>query len=353
MMHVLHATLILYMRNNTDLYTTVAQLMQSGRGILAADESDATAGKRLAIANLPNQPGNRQDFREILFTAPGIEEYLSGVILYDSTLRESTDHGVPFADVLTARGIVPGIKVDMGTLPLPEFDGEVITLGLDGLDARLKEYYALGARFTKWRGVITISDTVPTDEVLELNAVHMAEYALIAQMNGFVPMVEPEVLFPGSHSIDKAEEVTTHTLNVLFKVLRRYRVDLKGLILKSSMVLAGDTHKDQSTPDEVATATLRTFKLSVPREVGGIVFLSGGQTPVRATQNLQAIASYGKQAWPITFSYSRAVQEPMLAAWQGKPENISDAQKVLLHRVKMNGLAQLGKYNENEDVKDA
>ena len=340
------------MRNNTDLYTTIAQLTQSGKGILAADESDATAGKRLAIANLPNQVGNRQDFREILFTAPGIEEYLSGVILYDSTLRESTDTGIPFADVLVARGIVPGIKVDLGTNPIPEFEGEMVTQGLDNLDARFKEYYALGARFAKWRGVVTIGENIPTNEALELNAVRMAEYALIAQVNGIVPMVEPEVLFPGTHSIEIAEEVTTRTLNILFSTLKKYRVDLKGLILKSSMVLAGDAYKDQSTTDEVATATLRTFKLSVPREVGGIVFLSGGQTPKRATENLQAIASYGKQAWPITFSYSRAIQEPVLVTWQGKPENISTAQKVLLHRVKMNGMAQMGTYDLAQDMKE-
>ena len=340
------------MRNNTDLYTTIAQLTQSGKGILAADESDATAGKRLAIANLPNQAGNRQDFREILFTAPGIEEYLSGVILYDSTLRESTDTGIPFVDVLVARGIVPGIKVDLGTNPIPEFEGEMVTQGLDNLDTRFKEYYALGARFGKWRGVITIGKNIPTNEALELNAVRMAEYALIAQANGIVPMVEPEVLFPGIHSIGIAEEVTTRTLNILFSTLKKYRVDLKGLILKTSMVLAGDAYKDQSTSDEVATATLRTFKLSVPREVGGIVFLSGGQTPKRATENLQAIASYGKQAWPITFSYSRAIQEPVLVTWQGKPENISTAQKVLLHRVKMNGMAQMGTYDPAQDMKE-
>lgn len=337
------------MRNNTDLYTTVAQLLQSGKGILAADESDATAGKRLAIAELPNQPGNRQDFREILFTAPGIEEFLSGVILYDSTLRESTDQGMPFVDVLTARGIVPGIKVDMGTKPIPGFPNEVITQGLDGLEDRFKEYYALGARFAKWRAVVTIGDGIPTDECLELNAVHMAEYALIAQSVGIVPMVEPEVMFPGDHSIEVAEEVTTRALNILFTALKKYHVDLKGLILKSSMVLAGETNKEQSTPDEVASATLRTFKLSVPREVGGIVFLSGGQTPKRSTENLQAIASYGKQSWPITFSYSRAIQEPVLIAWQGKPENIPQAQKVLLYRTKMNGLAQLGKYDPARD----
>lgn len=337
------------MENKTDLYATVSQLLIGGKGILAADESDTSAAKRLALAKLPNQAGNRQDFREILFTAPGIEEFLSGVILYDATIRESTDLGIPFVDVLTARGIVPGIKVDMGLVDVPGFVGETVTQGLDGLDARLKEYHALGARFTKWRAAIAIGDGIPTDEVLEMNAVQMAQYALLAQANGMVPIVEPEVLFPGDHSIETAEEVTTRTLVILFKTLRKYRVDLKGLILKSSMVLAGDMYKEQSTPEEVAAATLRTFKLAVPREVGGIVFLSGGQTPKRATENLQAIAAFGPQAWPITYSYSRALQEPMLVAWQGKPENISEAQKVFLYRVKMNSLAQMGKYDPSQD----
>lgn len=340
------------MQNNTELYTTISQLMQPGKGILAADESDATAGKRLALANLPNQPGNRQDFREILFTAPGIEEYLSGVILYDTTIRESTDQGVPFVDVLAARGIVPGIKVDLGTKPLPGFPNEVITQGLDNLDERFKEYYDIGARFAKWRAVITIGENVPSDEVLELNAHRMAEYALVAQAHNIVPMVEPEVLFPGTHSIDAAEEVTTRTLTILFNSLRKFGVDLKGLILKSSMVLAGDAHKVQSTAEEVAAATLRTFKLSVPRDVGGIVFLSGGQTPKRSTENLQAIAAFGKQAWPITFSYSRALQEPVLLAWQGKPENIPLAQRALLHVTKMNSLAQQGKYDLEKSEKE-
>ncbi len=337
------------MRDNTDLYTIVKGLMQSGKGILAADESDATAGKRLQIANLPNQTGNRQDFREILFTAPGIEEFLSGVILYDSTLRESTDQGVPFADVLTARGIIPGIKVDQGTVPLPNFPGEVVTQGLDNLSMRLREYYELGARFTKWRGVITIDESIPTDEALKLNAAVFAQYALLVQEIGMVPIVEPEVIFSGKHSIRRAEEVTTRTLQILFHALNQYRVDLKGLILKSSMVLAGDTATPPSLPDEVATATLRTFHLGVPREVGGIVFLSGGQTAKRATENLQAIASMGEQPWPITFSYSRAIEEPFLVAWQGKPENIPQAQKVLLHHVRMNALAQLGKYDPARD----
>lgn len=339
------------MTSSVDLYKIVSQLMQSGKGILAADESDPTAGHRLDIAHLPNLPGNRQDFRELLFTAPGIEEYLSGIILYDSTLRESTDQGVPFVDVLTARGIVPGIKVDMGTKPLPGFEGEVYSQGLDGLGDRLKEYHTLGARFTKWRCVVNIGNGIPSNESLELNATQMAVYSLLAQENGLVPIVEPEVMFPGTHSLQVAEEVTTRTLTILFNTLRKYKVDLKGLILKSSMVLAGDAHKEQSTPDEVGAATLRTFKLAVPKEVGGIIFLSGGQTPKRSTENLQAVASFGPQPWPITFSYSRAIQEPVLVAWQGKPENIPLAQKVLLYRTKMNGLAQLGKYDAARDTK--
>lgn len=332
------------MEKNDALYAIVGQLLQDGKGILAADESDATAGKRLEIAGLPNQPGNRQDFREIMFTAPGIEEYLSGVILYDSTIRESTDQGIPFVDVLAARGIVPGIKVDMGTKELSAFPGEVVSEGLDGLTERLKEYYLLGARFTKWRAVITISDTTPTDEVLRLNATQFALYALRVQEAGMVPIVEPEVMFPGKHTIQKAEAVTTRTLQILFETLRQYHVDLKGTILKSSMVLAGSEFETPSTPEEVAGATLRTFQLGVPREVGGIVFLSGGQTPKRATENLDAIARFGKQAWPITFSYSRALEEPVLIAWQGKVENIGNAQKALLMALKQNSLAQLGKY---------
>lgn len=339
--------------NEKDLYGTVSALMQEGKGILAADESDATAGKRLEIAGLPNQSGNRQDFREILFTAPGIEEYLSGVILYDSSLRESTDQGVPFVDVLAARGIVPGIKVDKGTKPIPGLPQEVVSQGLDDLDERLHEYHTLGARFTKWRAVVTITDDIPTDECLRLNAVMLAVYALRAQEAGLVPIIEPEVMFPGGHSIQRAEAVTTRTLQILFEAMQQYHVDLKGLILKSSMVLAGDTHKEPSSPAEVAAATLRTFHLGVPREVGGIVFLSGGQTPKRATENLDAIAKFGKQAWPITFSYSRAIQEPMLVAWQGKPENIGNAQKALLHRLKMNSLAQLGKYDASQDSEKA
>ncbi|MEZ4195211.1 MAG: class I fructose-bisphosphate aldolase [Candidatus Paceibacterota bacterium] len=339
------------MKKNTKLYETVAALMASGKGILAADESDATAGKRLAMVHLPNEPENRQDFREILFAAPGTEEYLSGVIMYDSSIKNFTDDGVPFPDVLTAKGIVPGIKVDLGTVELHGFKGEVVSQGLDNLEERFAEYYDLGARFAKWRAVISIDDEdTPTDASITMNCIMLARYAQLAQAAGIVPMVEPEVIFAGDHDLRRAEMVTTRTLQILFQTLLTYKVDLEGLILKSSMVLAGDMCPEQTTPEQVANATLRTFHMSVPHEVGGIVFLSGGQTAKRSTENLNAIAKMGEQPWPITFSFSRAIEEPVLMAWQGKPENIPEAQKVLLYVAKMNSLASLGKYDPAKDT---
>ncbi len=340
------------MKKNTKLYETVAAMMAPGKGILAADESDSTAGKRLAMVHLPNEPENRQDFRELLFASPGIEEYLSGVIMYDSSMRTATDDGIPFPDVLTAKGILPGIKVDLGTVDLHGFKGEVVSQGLDNLAERFQEYYDLGARFAKWRAVITIDeDELPTDAAITMNCIMLARYAQLAQAAGIVPMVEPEVIYAGDHTLAKAELVTTRTLQILFNTLLTYKVDLEGLILKSSMVLAGDMCPEQSTPEQVANATLRTFHLSVPHEVGGIVFLSGGQTPKRATENLNAIAKLGEHPWPITFSFSRAIEEPVLMAWQGKLENIPEAQKMLLHACKMNSLAAQGKYNPAIDTK--
>jgi fructose-bisphosphate aldolase class I len=280
-----------------------------------------------------------------MVTAPGIEEYMSGVILYDSTIRENTDAGVPFVDVLAARGIVPGIKVDRGTRELPGFPGEVVSEGLDELSVRLREYHDLGARFTKWRAVVNIGDSIPGDEALRLNATQFAIYALQVQAAGMVPIVEPEVIFQGKHTIQRAEAVTTRTLQILFETLRAYKVDFRGLILKSSMVLAGSEHPEQSSAEDVALATIRSFQLGVPKEVGGIVFLSGGQTPKRSTENLNAIAKLGKQAWPISFSFSRALEEPVLTTWQGKPENIPSAQKALLESLKDNSLAQQGKLS--------
>lgn len=339
------------MKKNTKLYEIVAALMAPGKGILAADESDATAGKRLAMVHLPNEPENRQDFRELLFAAPGTEEYLSGVIMYDSSIKNFTDDGTPFPDVLTAKGIVPGIKVDLGTVDLHGFKGEVVSQGLDDLAERFKEYYDLGARFAKWRAVITIDeDELPTTEAITMNCIFLARYAQLAQAAGIVPMVEPEVIYAGDHNLQKAEMVTTKTLQILFHTLMTYKVDLEGLILKSSMVLAGDMCSEQSTPEQIANATMRTFHMSVPHEVGGIVFLSGGQTPKRSTENLNAIAKLGAQPWPITFSFSRAIEEPVLMAWQGKPENIPEAQKTLLHACRMNSLATQGKYDAQADT---
>ena len=276
--------------------------------------------------------------------ADGIEEYISGVIFYDSTLRDETSDGVPFADLLTARGIVPGIKVDLGVKDLHGFKGEVVTQGLDDLDKRFAEYYDLGARFAKWRMVVTIDEEeLPTDASLKFNAIQLARYAQLAQAAGIVPIVEPEVIFEGDHSLQKAEMVTTRTLQILFQTLMEYRVDLAGLILKSSMVLAGSKNAEVSTPEQVANATLRTFHMSVPHEVAGIVFLSGGQTPKRSTDNHNAIAKMGQQPWPITFSFSRAIEEPMLMAWGGKPENAEKAQEALLENCKQNSWAAQGK----------
>ncbi len=337
------------MNTQAKLYETVAMMMAPGKGILAADESDSTAGKRLDMVHLPNSAENRQDFRELLFTAPNVEEYLSGVIMYDSSMRTATDDGVPFPDVLTAKGILPGIKVDTGTKELEGFPGEVVSQGLDGLEERFLEYADMGARFAKWRAVITIDKNIPTDASIEMNAIMLTRYAQLAQRCGIVPMVEPEVIFAGDHTIERAEMVTTRTLQILFQTLMKYKVDLGGLILKSSMVLAGDMCREQSSPEEVANATLRTFHMSVPHDVGGIVFLSGGQSPKRSTENLNAIGKMGPQPWPITYSYSRAIEEPFLLAWQGKPENAAEAQKVLLHACKMNSLASQGKYEVTLD----
>jgi len=338
------------MNKHAKMYETVAALMAPGKGILAADESDSTAGKRLEMVHLPNTPENRQNFREFLFSAPEIEKYLSGVIMYDSSIKNSTDDGTPFPDVLLAKGILPGIKVDTGTTELDGFPGEVVTQGLDGLFERMEEYYDLGARFAKWRAVVSIDEGIPTDASLEMNAIMLTRYAQICQRSGVVPMVEPEVIFAGDHDIARAEMVTTRALQILFQTLIRYKVDLQALILKSSMVLAGDMYSEQSTPEQIANATLRTFHMAVPHEVGGIVFLSGGQSPKRATENLNAIASLGAQPWPITFSYSRAIEEPFLLAWQGKPENGDEAQKVLLHACKMNSLAAQGKYDVSRET---
>lgn len=336
---------------STKLYETVQGLMSSNKGLLAADESDATAGKRLSMVHLPNEPDNRRKFRELIFTAPKIEEYVSGIIMYDSSIRNTTRDKIPFPDVLLAKGIIPGIKVDRGTVELQGFKGEFVTRGLDDLTERFTDYYNLGARFAKWRAVIHIGESMPSDQCLESNAYTLTRYAQLAQSAGLVPIVEPEVIYDGDHDLATAEMVTTKTLQVVFNMMQRYAVDLSGVILKSSMVLAGRKFDDQTTPDEVANATIRTFSVSVPHSIGGIVFLSGGQTPKQAILNLNAICSKGQQPWQMTFSFSRAIEEPMLQVWKGRDENKDEAQAMLLHTVKMNSLALQGKYDPKKDKK--
>lgn len=330
--------------DHAHLYEQARFMMQKGKGVLAADESVSTMNERLAAVLVDETAEMRRVYRQILFTAPGIEKYLSGVIFFDASMRNSTDDGIPFPDVLAARGIMPGIKVDKGVVDIPEFPGEKVSQGLDDLDERMWEYANLGAYFAKWRAVVPISTTTPSEAIMAMNAMVLARYASICQQEGVVPMVEPEVLMHGDHSVNRSEEVTSRALQILFATLREYKVDMKAVILKTSMVIAGDGAKKQTPPEEVADATLRTLRMAVPYDIPGIVFLSGGQTPIRATENLQAIASRGPQPWPITFSYSRAIEEPVLATWKGKPENVAKAQKVLLHRLKMNSLASLGKY---------
>jgi len=326
------------------LHEIARSLVAPGKGILAADESAGTMNKRLAAIGVEQTAEMRRVYRQIIFTAPEIEQYLSGTIMYDSSIRNQCDDGTPFVDVLLAKGIIPVIKVDKSTHTYVNFPGEVFTEGLDGLRERFVEYHDLGARGAKWRAVVTIGEGLPTETAVRTNLTQMARYAALAQEAGIVPLVEPEVLFAGSHSIERAEEVTTWVLRLLFSLLQEFRVDLQGVILKSSMVLAGSEQEHQSTPVEVADATLRTFHNAVPHEVPGIVFLSGGQTALRATENLQEIATRGPQPWSITYSYSRAIEEPVLATWLGNKDNVEAAQKVLLHRCKMNSLAQKGEY---------
>lgn len=331
------------------LQKTASRMMQKGKGILAADESNGTAGKRLTSIDVENTEENRRLYRELFLGAKGIEQYLSGVILYDETLRQKNNDGVPYAEHLENLGIVPGIKVDMGAKDFPGFPGEKITEGLDGLRERLQEYYKLGARFAKWRAVITIGDGIPTAECIHTNAVTLARYARLCQEEGIVPMVEPEVLFEGNHSIEKAEEVTRNTVSEVFYQAKRYRADLKGMILKTSMVLAGNKHGEQSSAEEVGKATVRMLKESVPEEVPGVVFLSGGQEPVPATEHLDAIADHEPLPWELAFSYARAIQGPALEIWKGKEENLEEARKEFFKRLQMNVAADMGVYSTDTE----
>lgn len=332
--------------NVSELSKIAKQMVIHGKGILAADESMPTVGKRFASISLENTEDNRRAFREMLLTSPGEGQYISGVILFDETIKQNTSSGKSFVSVLQEEGILPGIKVDSGIKEMaPGSVEKVTTHGLSGLADKLKDYVALGAKFAKWRAVITISDTTPTAQNIAQNAQDLALYALECQKAGLVPMVEPEVLLEGNHSLQKSAEVLEQTLTAVFDELKKAGVAMEGTILKSSMAISGKDSGVKDTPQEVAEATVNVFKKVLPKELAGVVFLSGGQSELQATENLNAINKLGKQSWPLTFSYARALQDGATKTWQGKKENLDAAQKVFLHRAKMNGLASEGKYS--------
>jgi fructose-bisphosphate aldolase class I len=324
--------------------TTVGALLASGKGLLAADESLPTIERRFHDAEVPFTEENRKIYRELLFTTPGLGEFISGAILHDETLRQRTSRGVPLSDMLAAQGIVPGIKVDKGTMALPGFAGEKITQGLDGLRERLVEYRQLGARFTKWRAVIGIGKRLPTTAGIEENARALASFATLSQEAGLVPMVEPEVLFDGGHTIERCEEVTTATLRSVFAALVDHGVVLEAILLKTGMVLPGRDCAQQVAEGKVAEATLRCLRRAVPAAVPGIVFLSGGQGDVAATERLDTICRMGGVPWKLSFSFGRGLQEAALKTWKGSPDNVAAAQAALRLRAMCNSLAVQGKY---------
>jgi len=326
------------------LESVARALVAPGRGILAADESSGTIMKRLQSIQVESTEENRRAYRELLFTTPGVESFISGVILFDETIRQSSRDGKPFPDLLTERGMIPGIKVDKGAVDLPEHPGEKITEGLDGLRARLDEYRDLGARFTKWRAVIDIGPDVPSLYAINANAQLLALFAAYSQEAGLVPIVEPEVLMDGDHSIERCEAVTSVTLQAVFNELANANVELEGLLLKPNMVLPGKKHERQASAVEVAEATVRTLKRIVPAAVPGIVFLSGGQSPAQATENLNAINALGDMPWELSFSYGRALQEPPLTRWGGDASRVPEAQRAFYQRAMLNGAARAGEY---------
>jgi fructose-bisphosphate aldolase class I len=329
-----------------ELRETAAALVAEGKGILAADESNGTMDKRLKAAGVEPSEEHRRALRDVLFTTDGVSDHISGVILYDETFRQSSADGTPFPRLLEQQGIVPGIKVDTGAKPLAGAEGEKVTEGLDGLRERLEEYYDGGARFAKWRAVIEIGDGRPSRYCIDVNAHALARYAALCQEAGIVPIVEPEVLMDGDHTIDRAEEVTSAVLARVFEELRDQRVLLEGMLLKPNMVLAGYESSEQPSDEVVAERTLRTLARHVPAAVPGIVFLSGGQSDEDATARLNLMNQMGPQPWEISFSYGRGLQAAALTTWHGEPDNVPGAQAQYRHRARMTGAARRGEYSE-------
>lgn len=331
--------------NLDELKKVANAIVAAQKGVLAADESSPTIKKRFDSIKVESTEENRRRYREILFTTPEIEKNIGGVILFDETLRQSTRDGVPFAKLLQSRGIMPGIKVDKGVSALGLYPGDRVTEGLDGLRDRLTEYRQLGARFAKWRAVIDINGHgIPSNYGIRANAHALARYAALCQELELVPIVEPEVLMDGAHSIERCESVTARVLEQVFSELDAHRVAFEGMLLKPNMVIPGKKCERQAFAQEIAEATLRCFYRYVPAAVPGIVFLSGGQSDVEATENLNAMNAMGAHPWEVSFSYGRALQAPVLKAWQGQEANAQAAQRALQHRCRMNGLARDGKY---------
>ena len=331
--------------NRSELNRIATAMVAPGKGLLAADESGGTIAKRFDAIRLESTEEHRRSYREMLFSAPGASEAISGVILFDETIRQKTREGSAFPEYLARRGMIPGIKVDKGAKPLAGFPAETVTEGLDGLRERLAEYHALGARFAKWRAVIDIAQGVPTPFGIYANAHALARYAALCQENDIVPIVEPEVLMDGAHSIERCEEVTEATLSTVFRQLFEHRVYLEGMILKPNMVISGKKASNRAPPEKVAEATLRTLERHVPPAVPGIAFLSGGQSPAEATLHLSLMNRTGPHPWALTFSYGRALQDTALKAWGGSPEGFGAGQKEFSRRARLNGLAASGRYS--------
>jgi fructose-bisphosphate aldolase class I len=327
-----------------ELRAVAESIVADNKGILAADESTGTIKKRFDSIGVASTEERRQSYRNLLFTTPGIEDWIGGVILYDETIRQRADDGTPFADLLASRGIVPGIKVDTGAHDLAGFPGEKVTEGLDGLRERCAEYRQLGARFAKWRAVITIGDGIPTDGCIRANAHALARYAAICQEQDLLPIVEPEVLMDADNSIETCYDATSRTLHAVFDELFGQRVDVTGTLLKPNMVISGKGSPAQADARRIAELTSEAFKRHVPAAVPGIVFLSGGQSEVEATQNLNEINRVGG-AWPLSFSYGRALQASALETWRGEPANVEAGQQAFAHRARMNSLAVAGEWN--------
>ncbi len=336
-----------------DLKSTAEALVARNKGILAADESFPTIEKRFKSIQIESTEENRRAYRDMLFTTPRLEEFVSGVILFDETIRQKSSDGTEFARVLSNKGIIPGIKVDKGAKDLALFPGEKVTEGLDGLRARYEEYVSLGARFTKWRAVITIGGDIPSDFCIHANAHALARYAALSQEAGLVPIVEPEVLMDGDHSIERCYEVTSRTLTALFAELGEHRVGLEGTLLKTNMVLSGKSAAQRAEVDEVARQTVRCLTDTVPAEIPGVVFLSGGQSDQEATAHLDAMNKLGTHPWELSFSYGRALQAPALEAWKGDRSNVEAGQKALYHRARLNGAARSGSYSPDMEQQAA